>query len=283
MFPKGEVSYLSRVQEMKGWRDAAERVIDYIDHHIDEPLTLSDLAVIAAYSPFHFSRIFKHQTGVSPLYYMSALRIQRAKELLLNTDLTVRDICLDVGQQSLSSFTTAFSEKVGIAPSSFRATARQSEYLRQTVAEARNTEIRTIYGSKGSVICGQLTGIERLEQGIIMVGLFSKPVPEGMPAYLQLLKKSGFFRLANIRSGTYYLLAVAVTKQMSSVDTLPDHHALFANFEEPFEVGHSMRIWEGIELAIRQKQKTDPPILISLPLLMHKYLQQFPKKAICEK
>lgn len=86
-------------------------VIIYIHAHLNEPLLLSDLAQLAAYSPYHFSRMFKLKTGLSPLYYVSSLKLQRANELLLHTDLIIRDIGMEIGQQSLGTFTTRFTEK----------------------------------------------------------------------------------------------------------------------------------------------------------------------------
>ena len=59
--------------------------IGYIHQHLDEPLSLSELARYASYSPYHFTRIFKEKMGISPIYYISALRLQKAKDLLLNT------------------------------------------------------------------------------------------------------------------------------------------------------------------------------------------------------
>src|SRR5690625_7559299 len=97
-----------------------DNVITYIHAHLNEPLLLSDLAQLAAYSPYHFSRIFKRKTGLSPLYYVSSLKLQRAKDLLLHTDLSIRYISMEIGQQSLGTFTTRFTEKVGITPSQCR-------------------------------------------------------------------------------------------------------------------------------------------------------------------
>ena len=83
--------------------------IGYIHRHLHEPLSLSELARYAAYSPYHFTRIFKEKMGISPVYYISALRLQKAKGLLLNTNLCVRDIGLEIGQKSLGTFTTRFT------------------------------------------------------------------------------------------------------------------------------------------------------------------------------
>lgn len=106
-----------------------DEVIAYIHKHIDEPLQLSRLADIALYSPFHFTRIFKEKIGLSPMYYVSALRLQKAKDLLLQTNLTIRDIGLEIGQQSLGTFTTRFTERVGARSGSALQVVAESERL----------------------------------------------------------------------------------------------------------------------------------------------------------
>src|SRR5690625_15138 len=97
-----------------------ERVLSYIQQNLHEHLSLSQLASIASYSPYHFSRLFKSSIGLSPHQYVSALRLQRAKHLLLQTNLPIRDIGMEIGQQSLGTFTTRFTEKVGVTPLQFR-------------------------------------------------------------------------------------------------------------------------------------------------------------------
>lgn len=105
-----------------------DEVIAYIHQHIYEPLPLTRLAGHVAYSPYHFARIFKERIGLSPLYYVSSLRLQRAKDLLLRTNLSVRAIGLEIGQQSLGTFTTRFTQRVGLTPSEFRHSTLQADH-----------------------------------------------------------------------------------------------------------------------------------------------------------
>lgn len=108
-------------------RSEIDEVIAYIHRHLDEPLPLSRLANHVAYSQYHFARIFKERIGLPPLYYVSTMRLQRAKDLLLRTNMSVRDIGLEIGQQSLGTFSTRFTERVGVSPSEFRETAQLAE------------------------------------------------------------------------------------------------------------------------------------------------------------
>ncbi|WP_080875657.1 helix-turn-helix transcriptional regulator [Oceanobacillus timonensis] len=95
--------------------------IVFIQQNLDQDLSLHVLADEAAYSPFHFSRMFKRQIGVSPMYFISSLRLQLAMTLLLDTAFPIRDIGLEIGQQSIGTFTTRFTKRIGMIPASFRA------------------------------------------------------------------------------------------------------------------------------------------------------------------
>jgi AraC-like DNA-binding protein len=84
------------------------------------------MARAALMSPAHFSRRFRATYGETPYAYLMTRRIERAKALLRATDLTVLEICLDVGFQSQGSFTSRFHEIVGVTPTAYRASARDA-------------------------------------------------------------------------------------------------------------------------------------------------------------
>src|SRR5256885_5419420 len=87
---------------------AVERVIQTMHTHLHEVLTLEDLASVAYLSPSHFHRVFRRLTGIPPGEFLSALRFQMARRLLLTTSLSVTDICFEVGDTSTGSFTNQF-------------------------------------------------------------------------------------------------------------------------------------------------------------------------------
>src|SRR5574338_185578 len=95
------------------------RAKDLIHARYGERLTIDDLARAAALSPFHFLRMFRAAFGETPHRYLRRVRIEAAKRLLL-ADAPVTDVCLEVGFQSLGSFSALFSRTVGSAPTSFR-------------------------------------------------------------------------------------------------------------------------------------------------------------------
>jgi transcriptional regulator GlxA family with amidase domain len=96
------------------------RVRDRMDREYAEPLDVEALARGAHMSAGHLSREFKLAYGESPYSYLMTRRIERAMALLRGSDLTVTDICFAVGCASLGTFSTRFTELVGVPPSVYR-------------------------------------------------------------------------------------------------------------------------------------------------------------------
>jgi AraC family transcriptional regulator len=87
---------------------------------LGEDLRLAEIAAEARLSPFHFCRSFKATTGLTPAQWLLHKRVQRAVELLRDTDLPLAEIALEVGYANQSAFTAAFSRVMKIAPGAFR-------------------------------------------------------------------------------------------------------------------------------------------------------------------
>jgi AraC-like DNA-binding protein len=104
-------------------RDLARlrRVKDRIDREYARPLDVEALARGAHMSAGHLSREFKAAYGESPYSYLMTRRIERAMALLRRGDLSVTDVCFAVGCSSLGTFSTRFTELVGMPPSAYRA------------------------------------------------------------------------------------------------------------------------------------------------------------------
>ena len=97
------------------------RAKDLADARYFEPLGVEDLARAAGFSRAHFSREFRRTFGESPHSYLLTRRLERAAALLRNTDRSVARICVDVGLQSVGSFTTSFTRAYGMSPTAYRA------------------------------------------------------------------------------------------------------------------------------------------------------------------
>src|ERR671914_853172 len=97
------------------------RARDLMDRRYAEPLDVPAMARAALMSTAHFSRRFRAAYGETPYSYLMTRRIERAKALLRRGDLSVTEVCLEVGCTSLGSFSARFTELVGESPSSYRA------------------------------------------------------------------------------------------------------------------------------------------------------------------
>ena len=92
-----------------------------MDREYESPLNVEALARTAAMSAGHFSRSFRAAYGETPYSYLMTRRIERAMTLLRRGDLSVTEVCFEVGCSSLGTFSTRFTELVGESPSAYRA------------------------------------------------------------------------------------------------------------------------------------------------------------------
>ena len=95
-------------------------VMKYIRQNLHEPLTIEQLSRYAAYSPFHFIRIFKEQTGLSIVDTLNRMRILQAALLLEHTHRSAAEIAYDVGFHNYNHFINQFRKWLGTTPSAYR-------------------------------------------------------------------------------------------------------------------------------------------------------------------
>jgi transcriptional regulator GlxA family with amidase domain len=96
------------------------RAKDLMDREYSKPLDVPAMAQTALMSPAHFSRQFKAAYGETPYSYLMTRRIERAMALLRRGDLSVTEVCFEVGCTSLGSFSSRFTEIVGVPPTEYR-------------------------------------------------------------------------------------------------------------------------------------------------------------------
>ena len=140
-------------------------------------LTATDLADQAGYSPFHFSRLFTARLGIGPGQYLTALRIDAAKRLLLSDSDPVVDVATAVGFDSLSSFSRRFRETVGVPPGQLRR-------LADRVAD-REPAPFALPGADARAIRVHLdlpAAVEERGDALVWVGWYPQPAPIGLPA-----------------------------------------------------------------------------------------------------
>jgi AraC family transcriptional regulator len=117
-FSAQRVASLETQQEQV--EDSLQRTIAYINKNLADELSLQAIAAVAQMSPFYFARLFKRATGLTPNQYVTNRRIERAKQLLIEQDLSVVDVAQEVGIQSQSHFNKVFREYTGVTPKAYR-------------------------------------------------------------------------------------------------------------------------------------------------------------------
>lgn len=114
------VRYLYNYLYSKLCENCAAPSIRYIGEHYDLPITVNQLAEMERYNVTYYNDWFKQQTGCSPSLYLRHIRVNRAKELLVETSFSVMEIAVMVGYSSNSTFTRAFHSITGMTPKAFR-------------------------------------------------------------------------------------------------------------------------------------------------------------------
>lgn len=104
---------------MKTW-ESIQQTIDYIEGHLEEKLSLTDLAAVAHLSPFYFQRLFKKLVGRPVMEYVKLRRLARSCQLLATTQKKILEIALAVGFNSHAYYTKAFKTAYGMTPETFR-------------------------------------------------------------------------------------------------------------------------------------------------------------------
>jgi AraC-like DNA-binding protein len=251
-----------RADTVDAYQTSIERVIRHMKANLAEPLDLDQLASIAAISKFHLVRVFDELTGTTPRHFLSCLRMQRAKELLLSSPAPITEICLEVGYSSMGSFSRTFSELVGLSPQEFRAMPK-----RLTPAQFARAIWRYLAARRklfGPTFDGIIEGPAR-PRGFAFVGTFTGGVPQGVPDSGTVMIKHGAFKLQRPKVPEFHLMAVLVPFSAKFTD-------MAANI--PVGLVASLRLRaeeldnpEQPRLRLRPMRPTDPPIVLALPAL----------------
>jgi AraC family transcriptional regulator len=222
-----------------------------------EPLSLSDIAKSAILSRFHFSRVFRSATGVSPGRFLSAVRIYQAKRMLVSTSLSVTDISLAVGYNSLGSFTNRFTESVGVPPTRFR--RLWGDGVPELPAPAPGQ----------SSLLGTVAGTIDLPPGYaaarIYVGAFRTPIIQCQPLSRAIVQAERDptvpYLLEGVPPGEWFIRAVAVA---DSADPEPwTRRSLLIGGQGSVMVAAGAV--SETDVILRPRCPTDLPILYAIP------------------
>ncbi|MEZ0114267.1 AraC family transcriptional regulator [Catenulispora sp. EB89] len=233
---------------------AVERAIEVMWDRYNEPLTLSEMAAAASLSRFHFSRVFRSLTGTSPCRFLAAVRLAKAKNILLQSSRNVTDIAYEVGYNSLGTFTSRFTKSVGVSPARYRQLSRSGMPVPLPAV---------VPGARG-VVRG-LVGLPATAAPLrIYIGAFDSPIAQGMPVACDVLDAPGPFRLDDVPDGAWFIRAAAVG--LRDVDPRPwIRRPLFVGSVEPLHMRRDKSV--DLDLELHPLGLLDLPVLVALPEL----------------
>lgn len=242
---------------------AVERVICTFRERLDENISLKEMAAVAYMSRYHFNRTFRQITGLPPCRFLTKLRVEAATRMLLDTDNSVTEICLDVGYTSLGTFIRRFSHLLGISPMRLRTLRRSPSrnLLKRLEKESAGSPSRPRPSVSGRVHAPPSFS------GPIFTGLFPTPIPEGTPVACAISMQPGPYLMSPVPNGRYYVFALG----LACPDSLDD----FFRYESALRGGGQLiRVnndaVECEEIRLREAALTDPPVLLNLPILLNK-------------
>lgn len=234
---------------------AVERVIATMWDRYHEPLSLADMADTAIFSRFYFSRVFRNVTGTSPGRFLTAIRLYKAKNLLLQTSASVTEVSYLVGYNSPGTFSSRFTRSVGMSPGQFRDLSQLG--MPAPVSKPAGTDR---CGSVG----GWLSTPPDSRPMRTYVGAFESNIPEGMPKSCVTLDAAGPFRLEGLPEGKYFIHAVAVA--VHNLDPRPwARRPLYVAGSRSVQVVEGSQVQADVQL--RATRLIDLPILVALPEL----------------
>jgi AraC-like DNA-binding protein len=242
---------------------AVEQVINVMRTRYSERLYVPELAAEAFFSPFHFSRIFRRETGVAPGQYLTAVRLFEAKRLLLTTSTNVADIACQVGYRGIGTFTTRFSAAVGASPGLYRRMPREAmlclsdEGCRIPDPDLLPEDGGSYPGGAGGTVVAFPHGGGGWRR--LFVGVFDSGVPQGRPLAWRVVGGPACapVRLDRVPAGRKVVIAVAERDSAAGADR-PDSYV----FVGPLETRAGATA--HVELRLRRPRRTDPPILVAL-------------------
>ncbi|MBC6447927.1 helix-turn-helix transcriptional regulator [Actinokineospora xionganensis] len=220
-----------------------------------EPIALTELASEVFISPFHFSRVFSKETGVTPGRYLTAVRLFEAKRLLLTTSMTVSDIVCGVGYSSVGTFTSRFTKAVGLTPTQYRSPEVAKLLLAVAPGFFALPSLEDVGPQVGLVsgpdsVSGRITLPEGM-RGNVLVGLFADAIPQSGPVAFRYVAASGAssFTISGVPEGSWHVVALA---RSATGEIL---------IGAPREVVGS---GDYVDVRMRELDPTDPPIAVTL-------------------
>ncbi|EFG04838.1 AraC family transcriptional regulator (plasmid) [Streptomyces clavuligerus] len=234
---------------------AVTRVISSMYENLGEEITIDDMAETAMFSKFHFTRMFKNMTGTSPGRFLSALRLQEAKRLLVSTELNIADISNIVGYQSVGTFSSRFKSSVGLAPTTYRQLGGYTPRINMAGTGPGRT--------RSALLRGTVRASEGTAPGPVFIGLFAGCIPQGQPSRCAVLDRPGPYVLEDVPYGTWHVLVQSVPYGMEEVDGAESDTAPSIGAYGPVTV-NADTVAKPADIDLRPMGTLDPPVLLAL-------------------
>jgi AraC family transcriptional regulator len=244
--------------------ESVKRAITAMRGQMGEPMSLRSLARIGFASPYHFTRTFRSVTGLPPLHFLSALRLDAARALLLHTRSKVIDICYDVGYSSVGTFTRRFTGSFGVSPLQFRAMAQSPRHAirgQHGLPKLRTGHCKEPSFSGHVMMPGEF-------KGLVCVGLFATPIPQSRPLACAIAAPNGDYKMQDVPQGKSFLFALGLELPIQPHDCFCHDTALRAGGHSVSVCGES--VCGDTDLSLRPPSQTDPPILLFLADLIQR-------------
>jgi AraC family transcriptional regulator len=261
-----------RAQTLTFHETAIARVIQLMRQNPAAALGWDVLSETAGMSRYHFLRVFEEVTHISPHRFLIAIRMEKAKQLLLETSLLVHDVCAQVGYASVGSFTRAFKEFVGMAPGEFRNFAEKLPPARMQVLLERHLD-RPKHPPADSILFNADLKFQQPFKGIVFVWIFHSPLRPIAPFAAVRVQESGLVQLALPRTDAagYFFAVGFPDANCPSQFLIPAPYTPVAISPLSPKAPGPPAAGQTVPLNFRFPSVFDPPLLVCLPMFLLKF------------
>jgi AraC family transcriptional regulator len=266
---KRSISYGQLLQ--RNHHSAVCRVTDHMRTNLAEPITLKDLAKVAHCSPWHLDRIFAEGTGLTPMRYLSFLRIEMAKLLVLDSDQRIIEIAYDVGYNSLGSFGKRFTALVGMSPRELRKAADGFDCQRWRAALDEACSTQFCPSDAVPSISGALSTDRGPADadGWSFVAAVTGDYPCAQPTACTVARVPGHFTLAPLPLGQYTIVAIAFPRGVDAAEILTQRASPRARVDGVRITQHCSSA--SVNIVLHAPQPEDAPLTPSYAVLFDRF------------
>jgi transcriptional regulator, AraC family len=252
-------------------RETMEAVAIYIRQRADREVGLAELAQNFHYSPSHLSRTFKKKMGFSIKQYQEALKIEKGIQEIIEGRQNVTETSLEVGYDSLGSFSNTFKRHTGLSPKRYyqESTKAYDCMIKQLEEKGALLHQDPHYRSSNRLVVELLYPAD-YEPRISCIGLFKTRMPKEAPVVGVALRQERRFTFTNVPNGHYYLLACELLEDLRLTKNYVLKHNFRWGSDEPLVFTGDSVCQEKI--LMRRPLPSDPPITINLPVFVMRSL-----------